>query len=264
VEFDPQSGETYPEPFAAKYASDMRALDQLAKAIKASVGLFAQIRVMVDPGGLTDKGAILRTENGGVVSGRDADVSVLSFADKLRDFSFLLQFHQELERRISRAFLRGQSVQRSGERVTAEEFRTLFQEMEQALGSPYTRAARGFQLPTVRWAISKLVEKQILPQAFSEFEVTITTGIDAIGRSATLQRLTTALGTAIQLLGPDITAQIIRPEAVVREIFTSAGLPGGQFVKTAEEIQQQQQQQQIMQAALPAAAAAAAEQTTQQ
>src|SRR5690606_25086066 len=96
----------------------------------------------------------------------------------------------ELEQRLAAAFRMNSSIQRDGERVTAEEIRFMAQELEGALGGLYSILALELQLPMVRLILANLERRKKIPALPSDkVKPQITTGIEALGRGMELNRL---------------------------------------------------------------------------
>ena len=66
--------------------------------------------------------------------------------DKFNDFRVAYQAMQGIEERLSQQFMLQSSVQRNGERVTAEEIRYLAGELEDTLSGIYSILSQEFQM----------------------------------------------------------------------------------------------------------------------
>ena len=89
---------------------------------------------------------IAQAENTAIIEGNRTDVSVLQM-DKFNDFRVAYQAMQGIEERLSQQFMLQSSIQRNGERVTAEEIRYLAGELEDTLSGIYSILSQEFQLP---------------------------------------------------------------------------------------------------------------------
>jgi hypothetical protein len=226
----------------------MNYLEVVWKSLKQTTALVAQARLLVNPAGVTRKTALVSADNGAVVDGREEDISILSFSEKLGDFQWLAQVAATMENRLDRAFLRAQSVQRPGERVTAEEIRRLADDLERAFGGAYADAARRVQVPLVRRLIDLLVKAGRLPKNFLKLSVSIVTGIDALGRSAEIQRIQLAVMTLAQMGLGEVLAQRLNLPVLIRRVFMASGLADTDLVLTEEQFMEAQMAAQAQQA----------------
>jgi hypothetical protein len=181
-------------------------------------------------------------ENGEFVLGDlEREVSVLQ-VNKASDLQVPMNLMQQLEQRISRAFLMLTGQVRDSERTTATEVRAVAAELESTLGGVFTVLAAEFQTPLVT-----LILQEMQPDVLKFTTPSITTGISAISRERDYQNLNTML-QAIAQLGPDVMAQYLNVPAYLSQIATSLGMDPTEIVKTPEQIKAQQQaQQQAMQ-----------------
>jgi hypothetical protein len=247
-EFSAVDGVTYGHPYAHRFWGDMNYLEVVWKSLKQTTALVAQARLLVNPAGVTRKTALVSADNGAVVDGREEDISILSFSEKLGDFQWLAQVAATMENRLDRAFLRAQSVQRPGERVTAEEIRRLADDLERAFGGAYADAARRVQVPLVRRLIDLLVKAGRLPKNFLKLSVSIVTGIDALGRSAEIQRIQLAVMTLAQMGLGEVLAQRLNLPVLIRRVFMASGLADTDLVLTEEQFMEAQMAAQAQQA----------------
>ena len=79
---------------------------------------------------------IAKAENTAIIEGNSNDVSVLQM-EKFSDFRVAYQSMGGIEERLSQQFMLQSSVQRNGERVTAEEIRYLAGELEDTMSGIY-------------------------------------------------------------------------------------------------------------------------------
>ena len=83
-----------------------------------------------------------------------------------------------------------QAVQRDAERVTAEEIRRVAEDIDDTLGGIFSQLSEDFQLPLVKLVSNDLAREGKLPQLPPDtVDVQILTGLEALGRSAEIQKL---------------------------------------------------------------------------
>lgn len=230
-----------------EYLGDFYSLEGLSQNVLESVDISSLLIWMVNPNGTTNTKDLEKADNGSFVSGNRADVEALQ-SDKAQDLTLALQAIRDISSRLEQAFLLHSSIQRTAERVTAEEIRYMAQELEDALGGIYSILATELQLPLVKLIISILQKKKKLP-SFGEGDVTpvITTGIEALSRGHDLNKMMQLLDVA-KSLGDGGTAAI-NTSGFLRRAGTNLGLVCKGIIKTEEQLAQEQAQAQQMQMA---------------
>jgi hypothetical protein len=150
-----------------------------------------------------------------------------------------------IERRLASVFLLNQSVQRAAERVTAEEIRLIAEDLETALGGVYSLLAEEFQLPYVRCKLLRLQKQRRMPPLPKNVvRPTVTTGMEALGRSSDKAKLLEFAGAGAQLLGPQFQAAI-RPLTLLQRFAAALGLDTKGLLYSEEDLQAMRQQQQM-------------------
>jgi hypothetical protein len=145
------------------------------------------------------------------------------------------------------------SVQRSGERVTAEEIRTMISDIDDVLGGVYSLLAQELQLPLVVRIMDRMVrEKKIVdvqsikgqdgkPVASPK----VVTGIEALGRGHDFNKYMTAMREIVVPL-----KELLIPEMNIKDFaeraFVSLSIDVDGIFKSDE--QKAQDQQKLMQA----------------
>jgi len=242
-------GESYGRGYIEEYLGDLKSLEGLSQAILEGSAAMAKLLFMVNPNGTTNKEDIANAENGAVVDGNAADVTTLQ-ANKFADFRVALEQGNKLEERLSFAFLLNSAVQRSGERVTAEEIRFMAQELEDALGGIYSILSQELQLPMVSRIMLQMQKARKLPSLpKGVVRPVIVAGFASLGRGQDLSKLTQFVQLVAQLanLPPELNKNDI-----IKRIGTALGIDMKGIVKTPEELQAEQQQAMQQQMALQA------------
>ena len=109
-------GEHYSRSYVEEYIGDLKTLEGLSKAIAEMSAIAASVIYLVRPNGVTQPSKIMKTKNGGFVTGNKEDVTCLSL-DKTQDMQIAKMTADAIESRLSYAFMLNSAVQRSGERV---------------------------------------------------------------------------------------------------------------------------------------------------
>lgn len=238
VRFTKIDGEDYGRGYIEEYLGDLQSLEGLQQAIVEGSAAAAKILFLVNPNGVTDMDDLASAENGAFREGNEADVTVLQL-QKYNDFRVALETANGITERLSFAFLLNSSVQRSGERVTAEEIRYVANELEAALGGIYSILSQELQLPLVHRLIYQMEKQKRLPVLPPNVvKPVIVTGIEALGRGNDLTRLDQFIAAITQI--PEAAARINWSDYMTRR-GTALGIDIKGLVKSDEQVQQEQQ-----------------------
>ena len=256
LRFSRIDGEDYGRGFVEELLGDLRSLEALSQAIVEGAAAAAKVLFLVNPNGTTRMRTIAQAENTAIIEGNRNDVSVLQM-DKFNDFKVAYQAMQTIEERLSQQFMLQSSVQRNGERVTAEEIRYLAGELEDTLSGIYSILSQEFQLPYVNRKIDVLTKAKKLPKLPDNVvKPTIVTGMEALGRGHDLRKLDMFIQGMTQALGPQVLQQYVNLQDYIKRRATALGIETEGLIKTPEQIAQEQQQAmqaQMMQQAGPSA-----------
>lgn len=248
LRFTKIDGEDYGRGYVEEYYGDLRSLEALTQAIVEGSAAAAKVLFLVNPNGVTQQKTLTESPNGAVRAGNAEDVSVLQ-VQKYADFRVAFETIESISQRLSYAFLLNSAVQRSGERVTAEEIRYMANELEAALGGVYSILSIEFQLPLVKAVMHRLEKKRLIP-ALPKGSVrpAITTGLEALGRGNDLNKLDLFLQGALQALGPEVVATRINVSDYLTRRATALGIDVKGLVKSDDQIEQEaaEQQEQMM------------------
>jgi len=239
-------GESYGRGYVEEYYGDLKEADAVSKSLGELIALEAFVVHLVNPTGQTRIKPLKDAKSGDFIPGRPDDISVYQ-TGKAGSIQIAMSFLQSIAERLGYAFMLNSSVQRNGERVTAEEIRYVAQELEDNLGSIYSILTQELQLPLVRRLLSQLQTAgyiKELPEGAVNPQ--ITTGMEALGRGHDLMKLQTFLQFAATL--PE-TASRLKGGGILSMAANSLGLDTSTLVKSDEEVQQEQEQAALMQAA---------------
>lgn len=243
VRFTKIDGENYGRGYVEEYLGDIKSLEGLSQAIVEGSAAAAKVLFLVNPNGTTSAQTLAEADNGAIVEGNEQDVSTLQL-NKFNDFRVALETISRIEERLSFAFLLNSSVQRNGERVTAEEIRYMAGELEAALGGIYSILSQEMQLPLVNRIMFSMERKKKMPTLpKGTVKPVIVTGMEALGRGNDMNKIQLFLQAAAQVA--QLPPEINKDDALKR-IGTSLGIDMKGLVKSPEEIQQAMQQQQMM------------------
>lgn len=246
-------GENYGRGHIEDCYGDLQSLEGLTQAIVEGSAAAAKVLFLVNPNGTTTAKNIAKTPNGGFAEGSRDDVHCLQL-EKFNDFRVAKETIADLSDRLNKAFLLNSSIQRSGERVTATEWRYMVEELETALGGVYAVLSQTFQLPLVTLIIANLQKQNKFPKFPKDsIRPQIVTGLEALGRSSDLNKLDQFVAEMGQLLGPEAIAKFVNPTEFLTRRATALGIDTKNLIRTREEIDAQdqanQQQQSLAQVA---------------
>jgi len=228
-------GEDYGRGLIEEYLGDLNSLEVLSQAVVEGAAAAAKLLMMVNPNGTTDAKKVSEAENLAVIEGNAEDVTCLQ-AGKFADFQVAKDMILELKRDLAFAFMLNTSVQRDGERVTAEEIRYMAQELEDSLGGVYSVLAREFQLPLINIIRAQMERAGKLPKLPKKIvKLVITTGLEALGRTHELQKL----NTFMQELEPikEAAQEYLNIPNYMTRVGTGVGLDTTGLVLAEEDVQ---------------------------
>lgn len=228
-------GDKYHRPFAEDYYPDMLQVDKLAKLNTEGAVIAAKTVILVNQrGGRTRKSDIVKAANGGVIDGSADDITAFQLG---KNFDFQVSNGREdvIKRELQANFLDTGSVQRDAERVTAEEIRVMAQQLEAStLAGVYSKMA----LKWSKWVVTKVMEE--LKIKFDAVDVSVLTGLDALGRSQEAQKQDNFMQRVTQL---QLNHWISESE-VLQRYAAFDGINTVNLLKTTETVQKEQKQAQ--------------------
>lgn len=263
VRFFKRDGESYGRSFIDDYLGDLISLENLSKAIVDISMLSAKVIFLVNPSCQTNIRELAKCDNGAFVKGRPEDIMPVQI-QKTADLQVCQATAQSIESRLSFCFLLNSSVQRTQDRVTAEEIRYVAGELEDTLGGVYSLLSQELQLPLVSCIYNQMQSLGSLPQDANigeNIEPSIITGLDALGRGADLQKLIEVTQLITQF--PE-GQQVLNYSGLFTRIFASAGVDAQGIIKSPEEAQADINQAQADQQAIEGARDVAVSQAEQQ
>lgn len=261
LRFGAEPCSSYGRSYVEDYDGSLLSLEKISRSLTEAALSGSKVIWLVKPNAMTKPQTLAQAPNMAIRAGDPEDVGVVR-ADKGSDFAFAVGIRDRIVAELEGSFLLNRSIQRSGERVTAEEIRLLSQELEDALGGVYTSLADTVQAPVVFYLFNKMKrDKEI--QLPPEVKPAIATGLEAISRNHMVGRIHQMFATMQQIVGPDRVGEIINVSAVASDLATGYNLDAARYVLSDEEIQARQQamqQQALMEQAAGPAIKAATEQ----
>jgi len=180
--WDWMKGRTYAIGLVEHNAGDFNSLSRLAAAIDDYTIIATDLKILVNPSGQTDIGAINKAASGAAVPGLKDDISILKY-EVAQVAEFLQWRYEGLQRTLGAQFLMSSATTRDAERVTAEEIRRNAMELENMHGGIYSRWAIQIQHPEARAILRMMSDK------LAQIDVTILTGLDSLSRATELDNM---------------------------------------------------------------------------
>ncbi len=235
-------GEDYGRGYVEEYLGDLKSLEALSQAIVEASAAAAKVLFFVKPNGTTSLKTVSRSPNGAVRQGNAEDVSTLQL-DKFADLRTARATADAIEDRLGFAFLLNTAVQRSGERVTAEEIRFMARELEDGLGGIYTLLTEEMQRPYIHLKIASLTKKGVIPTLPKGLvRIQITTGLAALGRSHDREKLTRYVKDLIDAFGADEVIRRVNVTEYAERLALADGIDTDGLLKTQEQIDEDDKQ----------------------
>lgn len=238
IRYVKMDGEHYGRSHCEEYLGDLRSLENLTESIVKFAMISSKVIGMVNPNGITQVRRLVKAQTGDFVPGRKADIEFLQL-EKSADFSVAKNVADAIEARLSFCFMLNSAVQRTGERVTAEEIRYVAGELEDTLGGVYSILSQELQLPIVRVLLVQLQATSMIPDLPREaIEPTVSTGMEALGRGQDLDKINrfiTAIIPLGQMQDPDLNLRNLKTR-----IANALGLDVAGLLKTEQDLAMEQ------------------------
>lgn len=241
--FSPVWGESYGRGYVEDYEGDLIVLSKVTQALMESSLVMSKVIFLARPGSATKPNVIDRAPNGSIRVGNAEDIGAVQ-ANKGSDLMMSYQLKNDLVQALSKAFLLNSSVQRSAERVTADEIRYVSQELEDALGGVYASLADTVQRPLVEYLFSKMKRTGLVRGIPDSVKPMVATGLEAISRNHKSMRIQQFLGSLQTFIPPAILENYLKVDTIAADLATSLNLQDDLYIRSTEEIQQIQMEQQ--------------------
>jgi hypothetical protein len=240
LRFNIVDGESYGRGRAEEFLGDLKSLEGLMQALVEGSAVSAKVLFLLDPGAVTKQSTVASAPNGGIVVGKEKDLSVVQVG-KAMDFRTAESMAAQLSGRISEAFL-VMNV-RDSERTTAEEVRTTQMELEAQLGGLFSLLTVELTIPYLNRKLSMLQRSGKIPKLPKEnVQPVVVAGINALGRGQDAQAMMRALGAVGQIFGPQAVPQFVDPLVAIKRLFAAEGLDLLGLVKSQQQVDEQKQQ----------------------
>lgn len=241
----PVHGANWGYGFMSSYLGDLISLEGLSEAlVKASAAAAKVIFALAEESDV-DEDHIANAPNLSVIRMNPEHLKAIQL-DKRADLVTTREAINDLRGMMARATLENSSFQRHAERVTREEVLLMAEELEVVLVGGYAQLGQSMQRPIVNWVMAQNKKRFTLPPG-DMVRVSIVTGMEALGRSAELQRLDQFIGGSMQILGAQVVAPRLDVSAYMTRRAAALGFNAEGLVIPEEQALQQQQQERAAQ-----------------
>lgn len=227
---------SYGRGLVEDYLGHLITLESLTASLVKGTAVAAKVIFLRKPNSSVQASKLTRAETGAVVDGNIEDVAALQ-VDKRADFATAKDLIASTKEELAFAFVMNQAVQRQAERVTAEEIRTMVQDLDTTLGGNYSTLANEFQLPFLRSRLRNMQGSGKLPQLPSgALRPTIVTGLEALGRGADLDNLKALVKDVVDLGGVEALQTYVHFDNLLSRLTTARGVVPEGLIRTAAEV----------------------------
>lgn len=240
-----ETGSNYGLGYASLYEGDLQTMEELSASFKDTAAALAWFLTFVDPTGMTNIRDVRKADNLAVLPGRAADVTAY-ISGKSGDASFLDGALEKIARRLGQAFANKTAIQRSGERVTREEWVIMVQALQEAMGGLHAIIAYSYQ----RWFIKRFIylhreeDPKIAKVPSKYLNIDVVTGLDAIGQSADYESVMGIFKDMGEIFTPQVVGAKANFEEVLKRLAAGKAVQVDGLTKTPEETQQEEQKAQ--------------------
>lgn len=241
-----QPGEDYGRSYVEEFLGDLEALESLREDVIEASGHAARVVTLVNPNGSTSLKKVADAPNGATIPGKADDVAYLRM-DKGGDLQVTAAQIQSLEQSLAYSFLLNTAIQRPQERVTAEEIRYMAAELDAALGGMYTVLGAEIQLSAVLLMAARMEKnKKQAPLPKDIATAQITTGIQALSRSADQRNLKAFLKDVVEIIGPEALLKEVKKQEFIKRSGAAYGVDTNGLFEDPAVIAANAQQEQMM------------------
>lgn len=250
-------GEHYGRSHVEHHYADLRALEEDSKHLVEGGALAARHLTFVRPnaaGGNLRK-RVAEARNGAVLAANPEDVVGFQY-NNVGALQVLGSNVERVSRGLAAAFLLTSDLRRDAERVTAFELRMLAQELESALGGNYTLLSSEMQEWRIRLLMRIMEQAGELPALGDAVDLTITTGIEALGRDEKVNRVRAAF-ELVAAAGPFVeqAADYVKFDEILTPGMSALGFASA--IRTDKEVQEERARREEVAMAQQIATAAA-------
>lgn len=238
--FTRADGEDYGRSYVEEFRGILMSIEAISQSEATLSIAMSELKWLVSAASGVRARDLQNAPQGAYLDGEPDSVGAV-VAGKYGDLAAIAASKEKLQKSFGLAFMVPSAIQRSGERVTAEEIRTLVQMIERNLGGLYSTLSVDFQVPYVRFQLRLLKKAQgfdILKNTAVKWR--IITGLEALGQSAEAQQFLEAQKIVSELVGPQAYGERVNIGALSDKIMSYWGVEASGIFRSDEEIAQAQ------------------------
>lgn len=249
------AGEDYGRSLCEEQIGNLRSAEALAKSLIEGAAAMAEFRMGVRPSGTASVEDLVESDNGDYIPAEEGDVFAIHPQLENQVQATLLA-KTETERSLGRAFLMNSVVQPTGDRVTAYQASVFTEDIERALGGPFSSLSREIELPVVIRAIEIMQQNKEIPQDFRKavddglVNLRIRTGLEALSKEINSAKLQ-AMGQFMLAL-PEPAQRVVKWDGFLRDLWLNTGLDPTLSILSPKEQQQMEEKAMVQQAQMAA------------
>lgn len=243
-----ETGSDWGLGYCSDYEGDLKAMEELSASVQDGAAMLSWFLTFVNPTGTTNIRDVKGAKNLDVLPGDGADVTTFT-SNKTGDLSVVSGEAEKVARRLALAFASEAGIQRTGERVTAEEWKRMSMALDRSMGGLYSVIAQTVQ----RWFVLRFIHlhlkenKKIIPLPKDVVSVGVVTGLDGIGRSSDYENLMGLMTDASNILTPQVLAEEVNRGDLLRRMAAGRAVKAEGLIKDPETKAAEQQQREQMQ-----------------
>jgi hypothetical protein len=234
-------GEDYGRSYVEEHVGDLYNYEQLNGSINKITAAISRLVWLVNPNSATNIRTLNNAQDGEFVEGRREDVQAL-LVEKNADLGALMTRSNTLADDLKKSFMLMEGVQRSGERVTAEEIRRLAGDLETTLGGAYSLFSEELQLPIVRITLAEAVSSGAVNKLPKGIEPVVITGIDAMGNAAELSKLNSFINQ-LAPLGQEVIKEYLNVEDYMNRVAVATNLDIEGLINTQQSVDEKRRKE---------------------
>lgn len=253
--WNPVAGEDYSRALVEDNMGTIRSLEMVCKALAEGLAAGSEGRILIDPASTSTEDDFLGTTNWSFISARPGSVDTWQ-PNTVQSVGTALQAKAVYEKELDEAFLSTSASDLRGERVTAYQINQVSSERAQGIGGTLSVLEEDLKQIVYRTLFILIQENEVsedLKDLIDEGAVTISisSGVDALGRQADVLRLEQLLRIAAESQNPEMQ-QVLNYSSIMRAFARNSGLDMDQFTFSQEQLDEKNaaaQQAQIQQQA---------------
>lgn len=247
------SNEDYGRGLIEDYRGEFESLEALRKALRKGAAAAAKILWLLDPTSPMKEKQLVEAESGAVIRGNKNHLSALTL-DKFADMQFVRNEADTLKQNLEMVFGVATSVQRKGERVTADEISKMLAELENLRAGTYAIIGEEILIPMIHRVLHRMTQAGSLPELpKGMLKPRITVGTAALGRGHDMEKLLRYGEAAKNILGEQEFKRRIDAGEWLTRLGAAADISTKGLVLDPETVQQNDQNTAMTEAAVRAA-----------